>query len=166
MVNDERIELTKKAEEELLKEYRHLVDVESPAILEQLKAARQMGDLSENADYDAARNQQAEVEGRIKEIKMILKNAVRIDDRPRNLKVVGVGTKVTLQDLDEEGRRTGKPYKYDMVVTFEADPSAGKISIKCPLGLAIQGHKKGDKVLVRNVPVEYSVEILDIGQAD
>lgn len=161
MVLGEQIELTKKAEEDLIKEYRHLVDVESPAILEQLKSARQMGDLSENADYDAARNQQAEVEGRIKEIQLILKNAVRISDKPRNLKVVGVGTKVQLRDYPD-----GKPYEYNMVVTFEAAPGEGKVSIKSPLGAAISGKKVGDVVTIKNVPHEYKVEILKIGEGD
>lgn len=150
-----KIELTIDGKEKLEKEYRRLIDIERPEAIEQLKVARAQGDLSENADYDAARDRQAEIEARIKEIENILAN-VEIVKSNRNSKVVGLGSVVEIKDLSDNTVE-----KYKLVGTVEADPIKGLISNVSPLGHAIMGKKVGDIVVVR-VAQEYKVEILKI----
>ena len=152
----EKIELTKEGEAKLTKELRHLIDIDRPEVLDQLAAARAQGDLSENADYDAARNKQAEVEARIKEIENILANAKIIDSSTKSGKVVALGSTVELKDLSDNSIST-----YTIVGTVEANPIKGLISNVSPLGHAIVGKRVGDVVIVR-VAQEYKVEILKI----
>lgn len=155
-MSTEKIELTKEGEASLQKEYRHLIDIDRPEVIEQLSIARAQGDLSENADYDAARNRQAEIEGRIKEIEAILANAIIIGDKPKNSKVVSLGSKVEIKDLSDN-----KVANYSIVGTVEANPVKGLISNVSPLGKAIIGKHIGDICVVR-VAQEYKVEILKI----
>ena len=152
----EKIELTKEGEAKLNQELRHLIDIERPEVLEQLAAARAQGDLSENADYDAARNKQAEVEARIKEIENILANAKIIDDKKSVSKLVALGSTVDIKDLSDNTVAT-----YTIVGTVEANPTKGLISNVSPLGKAIVGKKVGDVCVVR-VAREYKVEILKL----
>ena len=153
MVN--KIELTKEGAENLEKELRHLIDIDRPAVIEALQAARSQGDLSENADYDAARNQQAEIEGRIKEIENILANVKIISDKSRSKGVV-LGSTVTIKDLSDDSVET-----YTIVGTVEANPLKGLISNVSPLGRAIVDKNVGDIVSV-HANKEYKVEILKI----
>ena len=154
MVN--KIELTKEGEEKLQKEYRHLIDIDRPEVIEQLTVARAQGDLSENADYDAARNRQAEIEARIKEIENILANAKIIDGASKSGKVVSLGSVVEVKDLSDNTVST-----YTIVGTVEANPIKGLISNVSPLGHAIVGKRVGDECVVR-VAQEYKVLILKI----
>lgn len=150
-----KFSLTKEGEAKLKEELRTLVDVERPHVLEDLSAARAQGDLSENADYDAARSHQAEVEGRIKQIENILANSV-IEDLAINSHFVSLGTTVMIRDLSDS-----EEYTYKIVGTIEARPLEGSISTSSPLGEAILGKRVGDKVIVKaNMP--YEVEILKI----
>lgn len=151
-----KIELTKEGEEKLQKEYRHLIDVDRPEVIEQLTVARAQGDLSENADYDAARNRQAEIEARIKEIEDILANAKIIDGNSKGGKVVSLGSTVEIKDLSDNSVAT-----YTIVGTVEANPIKGLISNVSPLGHAIVGKRVGDECVVR-VSQEYKVLILKI----
>ena len=125
-------------------------------IAQKIKVAREQGDLSENADYDAARNRQGEVEGRIKEIENILANAKIVREATNNDKVVGIGSKVTIKASNERSEDT-----YTIVGTVEADPMNNKISNESPLGVALSGHRVGDEVEVRG-KVNYKVKILNI----
>ena len=152
----EKIELTKEGEAKLTKELRHLIDIDRPEVLDQLAAARAQGDLSENADYDAARNKQAEVEARIKEIENILANAEIIEEGKASTKKVGLGSTVTIKFVDN-----GKEASYMIVGTVESDPVNGKISNSCPLGEALVGKNVGDIVEVKAIKT-YKVEILKI----
>ena len=151
-----KIELTKEGEEKLQKEYRHLIDIDRPEVIEQLTVARAQGDLSENADYDAARNRQAEIEARIKEIENILANAKIIDANAKGGKVVSLGSTVEIKDLSDDSVAT-----YTIVGTVEANPIKGLISNVSPLGHAIVGKRVGDECVVR-VSQEYKVLILKI----
>ena len=151
-----KIELTREGEEKLQKEYRHLIDIDRPEVIEQLTVARAQGDLSENADYDAARNRQAEIEARIKEIENILANAKIIDSSTKSGKVVSLGSVVEIKDLSDDSVAT-----YTIVGTVEANPVKGLISNVSPLGHAIVGKRVGDECIVR-VAQEYKVEILKI----
>lgn len=150
----EKIQLTKEGYENFQKELRQLIDVTREEVKRQLIEARAQGDLSENADYDAARARQAEVEGRIIELENILHNAIIIDEVKKNTRKVGLGSMVHIKDL-----RDNKEYFYTITGTSEANPSEGKISNECPLGRALIGQEKG-KVITVKVKKEYQVEIL------
>jgi len=155
MANENTV-LTKSGAEKLKEELNNLINVERPAVIEALAAARAQGDLKENADYDAARNRQGEVEGRIKEIENILANAKIVREASNNDRIVGIGSKVTIKASNERNEET-----YSIVGTVEADPLSNKISNECALGIALCGHKVGDEVLVRS-KIAYKVKILNI----
>jgi len=156
MANENQTVLTKDGAEKLKEELNNLVNVERPAVIEALAAARAQGDLKENADYDAARNRQGEIEGRIKEIESILANAKIVRESSNNDKVVGIGSRVTIKASNERNEEV-----YSIVGTVETDPMGGKISNECPLGIALCGHKVGDVVEVR-AKVNYKAKIINI----
>ena len=151
-----KVELTKEGAEKLEKELRHLIDIDRPEVIESLQAARAQGDLSENADYDAARTKQAEIEGRIKEIENILANVKIISEKSKATKTVVLGSTVTIKDLSDNTTAS-----YTIVGTVEANPVKGLISNVSPLGRAVVDHAVGDVVVV-HVAQEYKVEILKI----
>ena len=133
MVNkDEIYELTRNGERELREELEKLKTVDRVQIRESIKEAREQGDLSENADYSSAREQQANIEARILEIENILKHA----------KILEV-TRVTVKYLEMD-----KTVTYEIVGTIEADPFAGKISNDSPLGKVVTNHKVGDEFYI------------------
>ena len=156
MALDKKITITKRGREALESELRNLIDVVRPEVIEQLKAARAQGDLSENADYDAARDKQASVEHRISEIENILSNCEVIDDRPLDSKVVSLGTKVTFKDLSDNTEHT-----VDIVGSVEANPLEGLISNECPIGSAMIGKHVGERVVIETSE-PYEIEILNI----
>lgn len=156
MALEKEIKLTKDGEEKLKAELNHLINVERPEILEALSSARAQGDLKENADYDAARNRQGEVEGRIKEIENILANAQIVRESINNDRIVGIGSKVTILDYSDKSEQT-----YHIVGTVEADPFNAKVSNESPLGIALCGHKVGDEVLVKSKN-SYKAKIINI----
>ena len=160
MAMDKKITITKRGKEALESELRNLIDVVRPEVIEQLKAARAQGDLSENADYDAARDKQASVEHRISEIENILSNCEVIDDRPLDSKVVSLGTKVTFKDLSDNTEHT-----VDIVGSVEANPLEGLISNECPIGSAMIGKHVGERVVIETSE-PYEIEILNIALND
>ena len=156
MAEHDKILLTKSGIEQLRQERERLINVERINVIEALQAARAQGDLSENAEYDAARERQAEVEARIKEIDAMLQNAKIIDEDGIDLRVVKPGMKVSMHDLADD-----VDYVYTIVGSFETNPDEGKISNECPLAKAIIGHAVGETVKVM-VEVPYDVEITSI----
>jgi transcription elongation factor GreA len=148
--------LTKAGYKKLQEELKYLVDVAREEVKRQLAEARAQGDLSENADYDAARGKQAEVEGRIKEIENTLSNCEIIEENVKSNRV-GLGSKVLLRYVE-----TGKEAEYMIVGSVESDPFNGKISNSCALGEALMGKSVGDVVEVKAIK-SYKVEILKIG---
>lgn len=152
----EKQKLTKAGYKKLQEELQYLVNDVREEVKRQLAEARAQGDLSENADYDAARGKQAEVEGRIKEIENILANADVIEEGKASTKKVGLGSTVTIRFVDN-----GKEASYMIVGTVESDPVNGKISNSCPLGEALVGKTVGDIVEVKAIKT-YKVEILKI----
>lgn len=135
--------LTKEGKEELEKRLEYLKLEKRKEITERIKVAREFGDLSENAEYDAAKNEQAMIEGEILEIEDKLKNAVIIKEEVKN-GVVSLGSKVdfVMADAPDEVDT------YEIVGTTEADVEAGRISNESPIGNALLGRKKGDNVSV------------------
>ena len=136
--------LTAEGQEKLERELERLIDVRRPEVAAQLKAAIEEGDLSENAGYDEAKRDQAFLEGRIKEIEAILRNARPLEGNG-NKDIVGAGSKVTIvesgTDLEEH---------YFIVGPAEADPAGGRISNHSPLGQALMGHRVGDSIEVNS----------------
>ncbi len=149
------IYLTEEGLEELTKELEELKTVKRAEVIQALKEARALGDLSENAEYDAARNEQAIVEGRIKELEIMIEN-VEIISGENNGKV-NIGSTVSLSYVGDDEEE-----EYKIVGSQEADPFQNRISNESPLAMALMGHKKGDVVTVDSPTGEYDVEILDV----
>ncbi len=142
----EEVILTKEGKEELEKRLEYLKVTKRAEITERIKTAREFGDLSENAEYDAAKNEQAMIEGEILEIENKLKFAVIIKDDAHKNGTVSLGSKVDF--IDEE---VGEVMTYEIVGTTEADVESGRISNESPVGNALLGRKAGDVVTV-NAP--------------
>ena len=155
MSEQKELYLTQEGLDELRKELDELIQVRRPEVITALKDARAQGDLSENAEYDAARTEQAIVESRIKELEAMLERAVIITKVDTD--VVSIGTKVTLEYVDEEEEE-----EYSIVGSSEADPFTNKISNESPIAKAIMGLKVGSVVSVESPNGKYDVKILAI----
>ena len=155
-MEENKVLLTGSGIEKLRKEREDLINVERPRVIEELQAARAQGDLSENADYDAARDKQAALEARIKEIDNMLQHAEVISEDETDVAIVKPGTTVTLRDLADDIEET-----FTIVGSFETDPANGKISNESPLAKAILGHSMNETVTVA-VEEPYEVKILKI----
>lgn len=123
-------------------------------IAQKIKEAREQGDLSENAEYDAAKDEQRDIEARITEIEEILKNVEVIDKGDLKKGVIGVGSHVKLYDMKED-----EDIEYDIVGATEADSLKGKISCESPLGKELLGKKKGDIVEIPIARGKLKVEV-------
>lgn len=152
----EKTKLTKAGYKKLKDELRDLIDNVREEVKAQLAEARAQGDLSENADYDAARNKQAEVEARIRQIEDTLANAELIEENSKNKNKVGLGSTVTLRFLE-----TGKEESYMIVSAVESDGFSRKISNASPVGAAVVGKTIGDVVEIA-VKKPYKVEIVKL----
>ena len=152
---DEKFYVTEEGLKELKEEYENLVHVVRNEVIEDLKAARAQGDLSENADYDAARDKQAQVETRIKELEHMIRNAEVISEN-RGTSYVRLGSTVTVEPMDTHEKIT-----FTIVGTVEADPLNGKVSNATPLAEAILEKKVGTVVTVE-VDEPYDVKIVEI----
>jgi len=149
-----KVQVTKAGLEELKKEYENLVHVVRQEVIADLQAARAQGDLSENADYDAARDKQAQVEARIVELDTMLQNIEIISETKTGSRSVRLGSKVTIRDLEHDEVET-----YTIVGSVEADPLNGKLSNVSPLAAALLEHKTGDVVTVLvDTPYEVKIE--------
>lgn len=152
-----KVYLTNEGFLELEEELNHLKEVKRPEIIKALKDARALGDLSENADYDAARNEQAQIEGRIVELEKLLETAEIIEKRDTDK--VGLGATVKIKYLEEDDEDVEE---YRIVGSKEADPSNNKISNESPLAKGIMGAKVGDKCVVESPNGSYRVEVVEI----
>jgi transcription elongation factor GreA len=132
--------ITREGLEKLREELQHKINVERPALASRLQAAIQQGDLTENADYTMAKEEQSFLEGRIKELRELIQGAVIIDERKTGA-TVRLGSRVT---VIEDGQDS--PETFLLVGPVEADPRAGRISDESPLGQALIGRKVGDVV--------------------
>ncbi|MBR4470579.1 MAG: transcription elongation factor GreA [Erysipelotrichaceae bacterium] len=152
---EEKFYVTEEGLNDLKKELETLIHVTREEVIEELKAARAQGDLSENADYDAARDHQAKVESRIKELEHQIKNAEIITETKKT-NFVRIGSTVEIQELDTKNKIT-----YKIVGSVEADPLNGLLSNVTPLAEAILDHRVNDVVTVK-VDAPYDVKILKI----
>jgi len=147
--------LTPEGVEKLRQELDHLVNVKRLELAERLHHAIQQGDLSENADYQTAKEEQGFMEGRIQQLEGMLLDAVIIerDQRPRHM--VGLGSRVTVIEEGEDG-----PETFVIVGAAESDPSDGRISNESPLGRTLMTRKVGERVTVRTPSGEIAFKIL------
>jgi transcription elongation factor GreA len=146
--------LTREKYEELEKELHFLKSVRRREVAKNLEYAKSLGDLSENAEYQEARDEQAKLEDRISHLEGILQFAEIV--APRRSDIIGIGSTVVV------AKAGGKPMNYQLVGSEEADMTTGKISDQSPLGAALIGKKKGDEVSVKTPGGSASYEILEV----
>lgn len=147
--------LTKEGYDKLWTEYRELVDVKRGEASEKIKVAREYGDLSENAEYDAAKEEQAMIEARIKVLESQLSNYEIIDNSKISNDVVSIGSFVKVLDMEFEEEEV-----YQIVGSTEADININRISNNSPMATALLGKKKGDVVRVATPQATFEVKIL------
>lgn len=159
MTDDQQTYITKKGLARIKEELDDLKNVKREEITEIIAQAKELGDLSENAEYQAARNDQAFNEGRILELEAVIKNAVIIEEQEAQAGVVNVGSKIKIKE-----HSNGEPAEkqFHIVGSHEADPSAGKISNESPIGKALLGAKKGEVVDIKLPNGTISCEIIEI----
>ena len=155
MKQKNEILLTSEGFLELETELNNLKTIDRPRIIEAIKEARAQGDLSENADYDAARDEQAKIEARITELEYKLENAKIIEKTSGD--VVSVGTTVTVKYVDDDDEE-----EYSIVGSMEADPFENKISNESPIGKAIMNRRVGDIISVESPNGSYDIKIVKI----
>ncbi len=144
--------LTQEGYEELKQELDDLINIKRPANIKAIKEARALGDLSENAEYDAARNEQAELEGRIQKLEQIMENVSIIENMDTSK--VSIGNTVSIKYVDD-----GEEDEYQIVGSQEANPFESKISNESPIAKALLGKKVGDIVDVESPNGVYQIEI-------
>ena len=153
----EKIPITPQGYETLKKELNHLMSVERPNVIKAIEEARSHGDLSENAEYEAAKERQGFIEGRVNELKYKIGNAQIIDpDRlPKDRAVFA--SKVLLSNVD-----TGEDVEYQLVGPDESDVNGGRISVASPLGRAIIGRRPGDEIILEAPGGKRVYELVEI----
>lgn len=152
-----QIPMTVRGKSKLDDELKHLKAIERPKVIEEIAKARAHGDLSENAEYDAAKEKQGFIEGRIKEIEDKLARALVVDPREIRTDKIVFGATIKLKDLDSDEIKN-----YSIVGTDEADIKAGMISIESPVARQLLNKKEGDSVTVRVPKGDVEYEILSV----
>ena len=149
--------ITAEGQAEKEERLRYLKNEKRPEVLEKLKIARDFGDLSENSEYDAAKQEQSILETEIAQIEETLRKAVIIENDDITNDTVGVGNSVTVHDLDFDEKIT-----YKIVGVIESDPDNNEVSNESPIGSSLMGKKKGDTVTVQTPGGEIKMKILKI----
>ena len=151
---------TKQGYQELVDELKYLKLTRREEIKEQIAIARGFGDLSENAEYDEARTEQAKVEARILELESLIENAEVIDEKNVDMRTISLGSVVHLHDEDKN-----EDVSYSIVGSNQADALMRKISDQSPIGRALMGHRAGDTVIVATPVGERRFTIMDVNRA-
>ncbi|AST92672.1 MULTISPECIES: transcription elongation factor GreA [Sutcliffiella] len=156
MAQEKIYPMTLAGKEKLEKELEELKTVRRKEVVERIKIARSFGDLSENSEYDSAKEEQAFVEGRITLLEQMVRNA-KIIQEDANSDVVTLGKTVVFKELPDEEEES-----YTIVGSAEADPFEGKISNESPMGSSLMGKKVGDEVTIQTPGGEMNVKIVNI----
>lgn len=156
-MSTDRVPITPQGYENLKKELKRLKSVERPEVIEQIEHARSLGDLSENAEYETAKDRQGMIEAKINELENKIARAEVIDPEHLPKDRVVFGLQVTIENLD-----TGDSFSYRLVGPDESDPDTGLISITSPMGKALVGKQQGDEVQVQTPGGVREFVILDI----
>ncbi|WP_138415638.1 transcription elongation factor GreA [Aquibacillus sediminis] len=157
MATEKSYYMTQEGLEKLEKELEYLKTERRQEVVERIKIARDFGDLSENSEYDAAKDEQAFVESRIVQVENMIRNAEIIESDNENPDVVSLGKSITFTELPD-----GEEETYTIVGSAEADPFEGKISNDSPIAKSLIGKKIGDKVTVPTPGGDMDVEIKDV----
>ncbi len=156
MSAEKQYPMTAEGKAKLERELEDLITVKRPEVVERIKIARGYGDLSENSEYDAAKDEQGFVEGRIKLVETMIRNAVIIEETADGSDVCTIGRTVTFQEEDDE------PETYQIVGSAEADPFEGRISNDSPIAKGLIGHKVGETVKIATPGGEFNVKIIEV----
>ncbi len=159
-MSEQDVILTREGLEQLEQELENLRSVKRTEVKERLKEAIALGDLSENSEYDDAKNEQAFMEGRILELEKMIRNAKVIEDDTQEEGVISVGSLVKVKDIEFD-----EINEYRLVGTVEADPMNNRISNESPVGRALLGHKAGEIIDVEVPAGIITLEILEISKA-
>jgi len=148
------IKLTRAGKEKLEQELEQLIRVKRPQVIDRIRRSRDYGDLSENAEYEDARNEQSFIEGRIQEIELMLKHAEIVENDKKNGEItLGSTVEVLLG---------GEKLTYEIVSSTESDPLLGKISSDSPIGSALIGKKAGEEVTANTPAGEVTLKIISV----
>ncbi len=158
-MSEQDVILTREGLEQLEQELEHLRTVKRTEVKERLKEAIALGDLSENSEYDDAKNEQAFMEGRILELEKMIRNAKIIEEGEQQEGAVTVGSLVTVKDIEFD-----EITEYRLVGTVEADPMNNRISNESPVGRALLGHKAGEIIDVEVPAGIIQLEIVSISK--
>ena len=157
MAVDKSYYMTKEGKEKLTSELEFLKTVRRPEVVERIKIARDFGDLSENSEYDAAKDEQAFVESRISQVEMMIRNSKIIENNETDPNVVSLGKTVVFKELPD-----GEEEEYIIVGSAEADPFEGKISNDSPIAKSLIGREVGQEVNVPTPAGEIQVRIVSV----
>jgi len=157
MSEEKKHYITAEGKRKLEQELEYLKTERRKQVVERIKVARSFGDLSENSEYDAAKDEQAFVEARIQQLEQIIRNSVVVEDDADNPDVVNIGKSVTFIELPD-----GEEESYTIVGSAESDPFEGKISNDSPMGRSLIGKKVGDEVTVPTPGGELRVKIVTV----
>ncbi|AWI12932.1 transcription elongation factor GreA [Caldifermentibacillus hisashii] len=157
MAQEKQYPMTKEGKEKIEQELEYLKTVKRKEVVERIKIARDFGDLSENSEYDSAKDEQAFVEGRIALLETMIRNAVIIEGDEANSDTVTLGKSVTFIELPD-----GEEETYTIVGSAEADPFEGRISNDSPIAKSLLGKKIGDEVTVQTPGGEMYVKIVAV----
>ncbi|HJV15885.1 MAG TPA: transcription elongation factor GreA [Bacillales bacterium] len=157
MAQEKVFPMTQAGKDKLVQEIEYLKSVKRKEVVERIKIARSFGDLSENSEYDSAKEEQAFVEGRITTLENMIRNAKIIEESEMTSDAVSLGRSVTFVELPD-----GEEETYTIVGSAEADPFEGKISNDSPIAKSLIGKKVGDEVSVQTPGGEMNVRIISI----
>ena len=150
---------TQQGYQELVDELQYLKIEKREKIKNDIALARSFGDLSENSEYDEARNEQAKNEARIKELELLLENAVILDESSIDTSIISLGSAVKVENTD-----LGATFTYDLVGSNESNPMEGKISDQSPIGAALMGKSAGDQVAVETPGGVVHLKVLEVSR--
>jgi len=153
----EKVPITKQGLEKLRQELQHILTVERPQNIKAIEEARSHGDLSENAEYHAAKERQSMLEAKINDLEMSISRSDVIETNNENVDMVVFGVTVELRNM-----ATDKNVAYQLVGPYESDPDSGRISIVSPLGRALIGKEEGDEITLETPGGVQEFEILEI----
>jgi transcription elongation factor GreA len=153
-----KTQLTQEGYDEIVRELKELEEVKLPAVIKRVETARAYGDLSENAEYHSAKEDQELTETRIMELQVVLQNSVIVQTSSKKANI-GIGSTVT---VSIKRGKSSRKQKFSICGEFEADPKSGKISSASPIGKALLGKKKGDVVKVETPAGEAEYEVLEV----
>ena len=156
----EKMKYTQEGYDELVKEYKFLTTEKREQIRHDIDVARGFGDLSENAEYDEARNEQAKTEARIAELQEMMENAIIVDESKLDAGVISLGSVVKVYDEEFE-----EEIEYSIVGSNEADPMSGKISDLSPIGRGLLGKKAGETVTIAVPAGTVTLKVLSVSRA-